>query len=140
MNNARILILSSNDTVGSIIAYRLELLGNFAFWISSPDQLEAIISGAIPQLVIIDLDHGDGSGIATVEKLSTDIRTCDVSILCLSAEGDLTVADAANRAGAHDFIVVPFDMLLLEKKVQDLLTRAKTSRGKALAGSVGTPA
>lgn len=127
MKTARVLILTSDDTVGSIIAYRLELLGDAIYRITGSDQLEAVIAESIPKLAIIDLDHSDGSGIALVEKLSTDIRTCNVSILCLSAEGDLTLADTAFRAGAHDFIVVPFDMLVLEQKVSKLLAKAKAA-------------
>jgi DNA-binding response OmpR family regulator len=131
MSTPKILVLTSNETVGSIIAYRLDLLGNSAYRVPTPDQLEAVITGSMPDLVIIDLNNSEGSGIALVEKLSTDIRTCNVSIMCLSAEGDLTLADTANRAGSHDFLVVPFDMLLLEQKVHKLVTRSKELRAKS---------
>lgn len=133
MNSARILVRTSNDTLASIITYRLELLGATAVRIGASDQLESIIANAVPQLVIIDLDNSDGSGIAFVEKLSVDIRTCNLSILCLSAEGDLALAETAYRTGAHDFLVVPFDMLLLEQKVRKLLTLTETQRTKSVA-------
>jgi DNA-binding response OmpR family regulator len=127
MNETRIVILTSHEVLGSIIAYRLELLGKYAMRISSGDELEMIMSSTKVPLVIVDLDNCDGLGMTIVEKISASERNSEVAILCLSAEGDLTVADAANRAGADDFLVVPFDMLVLEEKVSKLLNRMPNS-------------
>jgi DNA-binding NtrC family response regulator len=91
----------------------------------------------MPDLIVIDLDSHGPLGQALMEQISTDTHSCKVAIMGLTREGDLAMADAAYRYGARDLLVVPFDMLVLESKVQRLLERSSTGDLKNAEAMVG---
>lgn len=57
--------------------------------------------------------------------LSNDPRTSDLPIIYLSGSSDLEEVQRAYNAGADEFLVTPYDPLVLEKKVVGLLVAAE---------------
>jgi two-component system, OmpR family, response regulator RpaA len=57
--------------------------------------------------------------------LSNDPRTSELPKVYVSASSDLEEVQRAYNAGADEFLVTPYDPLVLEKKIEGLLTAAK---------------
>lgn len=110
--------MAVDSVVRDLISHRIHLLGWESMCFSSHEELDLLLAASLPQLFIVDLDETGSLGLNLVERLSTEERTCSIPILCISAEGDLSLAELAYRTGARDFLVVPFDMLALQEKVE----------------------
>jgi DNA-binding response OmpR family regulator len=82
--------------------------------------LEAI-EGDLPELLVMDVNMPELSGIEVCRKLRADERTAHVPIILLSAESDQrTVLDGFN-GGADDYVTKPFQPEVLLAKVKATL-------------------
>ena len=59
-------------------------------------------------------------GIEFINRLSNDTRTSDIPIMFLSTNGDLEDVQKAYNAGADEYLVIPYDPMVLEAKVERL--------------------
>jgi len=118
-----VLIMAVDSIVRDLIAHRVQLLGWETMNFSSHEELDLLLAASLPQLFIVDLDETGSLGLNLVERLSTVERTSQIPILCVSAEGDLSLAELAYRTGARDFLVIPFDMLALQQKVETAIQK-----------------
>jgi response regulator RpfG family c-di-GMP phosphodiesterase len=57
-----------------------------------------------------------------LNQLSNEQRTSQIPVLYLSSSSDLDDVQKAYNAGADEFLVIPYDPMMLEKKVQGLIT------------------
>lgn len=118
-----VLIMAVDPIVRDLISHRVQLLGWETMNFSSHEELDLLLAASLPQLFIVDLDETGSLGLNLVERLSTDERTSEIPVLCVSAEGDLSLAELAYRTGAKDFLVIPFDMLSLQQKVDNAIQK-----------------
>jgi DNA-binding response OmpR family regulator len=72
----------------------------------------------ITDLVLPGLD-----GLALIERLTEDKATTDLPIMVISLDADLSRVQAVVGLGAQDFLVVPFDLEVLQSKVEKLLDK-----------------
>jgi pilus assembly protein CpaE len=114
------------------------------------DGIEALqfVRDRIPDLVITDVRMPELNGIELTSRLRAHHRTAGVPILMFSELGGAPDALAGYAAGADDYLPKPFELEILEAKVQSLLRRsagatAKRNRGRVILfahakGGVGT--
>ncbi len=114
------------------------------------DGIEALefVHDRVPDLVITDVRMPELNGIELTSRLRAHHRTAGVPILMFSELGEAHDALAGYAAGADDYLPKPFELEILEAKVQSLLRRsasdsAKVNRGKVILfahakGGVGT--
>jgi pilus assembly protein CpaE len=114
------------------------------------DGVEALqfVRDRVPDLVITDVRMPELNGIELTSRLRAHHRTAAVPILMFSELGGAHDALAGYAAGADDYLPKPFELEILEAKVQSLLRRsaadsAKVNRGKVILfahakGGVGT--
>jgi CheY-like chemotaxis protein len=123
----KILVLEEDPTLLDITAFRLELLG-YDVWPfeTGAAALERIAQEA-PDMVCVG-HFSDGDPVELLNRVSDDPRTASVPILMLSANSDLDQVQRAFTAGADEFLLVPYDPLVLEKKVDSLLTAASHAK------------
>ncbi|RMF41131.1 MAG: response regulator [Planctomycetota bacterium] len=117
-----ILILVSHPTVGEVLRFRLELLGYQPIVVASEEEVEQAVTRSVPHLMMIDLDVANCDSLQLIERLSSDEVLSLVPILCMSAEGDMDRAERAFRAGAREYLLIPFDPVVMEQKVERMLT------------------
>src|SRR5258708_12937963 len=101
-----------------------------------------------PDLVITDVRMPELNGIELTSRLRAHHRTASVPILMFSELTAAPDALAGYAAGADDYLPKPFELEILEAKVQSLLRRsagasARRNRGKVILfahakGGVGT--
>lgn len=120
-NKHRVFIFASEAIVGELTEFRLKLLDHAPVIISNEAQLEAALTEGLPSLFIIDLDLVETDATQLVERFSSDEVTSRIPVMCISREGDMDRAEKAYLAGARDFLVIPYDPVVLEKKVVRLL-------------------
>jgi pilus assembly protein CpaE len=114
------------------------------------DGIEALqhVRDRIPDLVITDVRMPELNGIELTSRLRAHHRTASVPILMFSELSGAPDALAGYAAGADDYLPKPFELEILEAKVQSLLRRsagatARRNRGKVILfahakGGVGT--
>ncbi len=116
-----ILIMASHPVVGEVLRFRLDLLGYHAIVVANDEELDQAIANSVPHLLMIDLDVTCCDALQLIERVSSDEVLSLVPILCMSAEGDMDLAERAFRAGARECLLIPFDPIVMEQKVSRML-------------------
>ncbi|MGG7665525.1 helix-turn-helix domain-containing protein [Dyadobacter sp. BHUBP1] len=88
-----------------------------------------------PDLVLCDISSSSLGGLTICSKLKSDIDTRHVSIILL---GPLSRQIDALRAGADDYILLPFDSHVLRLKIENMIRLRDAMRSK-LAQEISTP-
>ena len=121
-----ILLIEGDPTLLEITAFRLELLGYQVESMDSAEQAIKRLGETLPNLVIVDHVLPGMDGIEFINRLSNDTRTSNIPIMFLSSNGDLDDVQKAYNAGADEYLVIPYDPMVLESKVERLTSAAET--------------
>lgn len=122
----QILLVEEEPVLREITAFRLELLGHRVMACSDADaalaflgehSLDLIAVGHVLEMEALDL----------LNRLSDDARATNIPLLYLSHNSDLSEVQRAFNAGADAYLLVPYDPLVLEGKVNGLLEAAAQS-------------
>jgi len=105
---------------------------------NASDGVEALqlIRDQIPDLVITDVRMPELNGIELTSRLRSNHRTAGVPILMFSELSTAPDALAGYAAGADDYLPKPFELEILEAKVQSLLRRSTGTTSAANRGKV----
>ena len=120
----QILLIEGDSTLLEITAFRLELLGYQVTTFEAAERAIEWLRDQLPTVVIVDQVLPGMDGIEFINRLSNDTRTSDVPIMFLSTNGDLGDVQKAYNAGADEYLVIPYDPIVLEAKVERLATAA----------------
>lgn len=120
LQDATILLIEEEPTLREITSFRLELLGYQVITKITADEANQVLQGKLPTLIAIG-HVAEMESIEFLNHLSNDPRTSELPIIYLSGSADLDEVQRAYNAGADEFLVTPFDPLVLEKKVEGLL-------------------
>lgn len=118
-----ILLVEQDAILASITSLRLELLGYRVFLV--PDYRRAYEEAVRlePQLIIVDAAATGGEHLSLLNQLSSEPATSDIPLLLFSESADLDDVEQAYAAGAQEYVVKPYDPVVLEEKVDRLLRR-----------------
>ena len=118
--SARILLIEEEPILSEITGFRLELLGYQVVTVASAERAQGWLAEQLPDLIIVG-HVSEAEPLEFVTQLSNEQRTCDVPIIYLSANSDLDEVQKAFNAGADEYVVTPYDPLILEQKVVGVL-------------------
>ncbi len=121
---AHILLLEEEPTLLEITAFRLELLGYKVTSMVTAERATVWLRDHLPDLIAVG-HLSDMESVEFLNLLSNDPRTNELPKVYVSASSDLEEVQRAYNAGADEFLVTPYDPIVLEKKVEGLLTAAK---------------
>jgi CheY-like chemotaxis protein len=116
-----VLLIEEDPILAEVAGFRLELLGFLVRTAGSAEEALAAIQGELPDVIVLDLTLPDMDGIELTNRLSNDERTSTIPILALSTSADLDEVQRAHAAGAKDYLVIPFNPTMLERKLEELL-------------------
>ena len=119
-----ILLIEGDPTLLEITAFRLDLLGYQVITYDSAERAMEWISGPLPSVIIVDHVLPGMDGVEFINRLSNDTRTSEIPIMFLSTNGDLEDVQKAYNAGADEYLVIPYDPMVLEAKVERLTMAA----------------
>lgn len=126
-NSSQILLIEGDPTLLEITAFRLELLGYKVISRESAEQAIEWLKNELPSVIIVDHVLPGVDGVEFINRLSNDTRTSDIPIMFLSTTGDLEDVQKAYNAGADEYLVIPYDPMILESKVERLNSAALTA-------------
>ena len=124
LQDATILLIEEEPTLREITAFRLELLGYQVVTKMTADEANNAMSETLPTLIAVG-HVAEMESIEFLNHLSNDPRTSDLPVIYLSGSADLEEVQRAFNAGADEFLVTPYDPLVLEKKVEGLIAAAQ---------------
>jgi CheY-like chemotaxis protein len=127
----RILLIGDEPTLADITAFRLELLGYVVMRAEGADDALAKIAADAPDAIILDMAVSGTSGVELANRLSNDQATSRIPILVFSTSADLADVQRAYTAGVKDYLVTPFDPVVLEHKLERLLSNAAVTTTEA---------
>jgi len=122
--SSQILLLEGEPILLEITAFRLELLGYEVVSLESAERALEWLVDKSPALIIVDHVLPGIDGIEFINRLSNDTRTNEIPIMFLSTNGDLEDVQKAYNAGADEYLVIPYDPMVLEAKVERLVSAA----------------
>ena len=118
----QILLIEQDPTLLEITAFRLELLGYDLVKAESAEQALEWLKNQLPTLVIVDQFLPGMDGLEFLNRLSNDVRTSDIPVIFLSVNSDLDDVQKSYNAGADEYLVIPYDPVVLEAKVEHLIS------------------
>jgi CheY-like chemotaxis protein len=118
---SQILIVEEDPVLLEVTAFRLELLGYDVVQQQSAERALEWLQKQLPSLIIVDHMLPGMDGTEFINRLSNDTRTSDIPIMFLSTNGDLEDVQKAYNAGADEYLVIPYDPMVLESKVDRLM-------------------
>jgi DNA-binding response OmpR family regulator len=119
-----ILLVEEEPTLLDITAFRLELLGYQVETKSTADAALEWLATHTTDLVAVGF-VADIDPVELLNRLSDDQRTSKTPLLLLSPNSDLDEVQRAYNAGADEYLLTPYDPLVLEHKVEGLLAAAE---------------
>jgi len=123
----KILLIEEDPLLLEITAFRLELLGYDVVTHRSAERALEWLRDQLPTLVIVDQVLSGMDGVEFINRLSNDTRTSEIPIVFLSTNADLEDVQKAYNAGADEYLVIPYDPIVLESKVERLISAVAQS-------------
>jgi CheY-like chemotaxis protein len=120
-----ILLIEDDATLAEITAFRLELLRYRVKTAHTADEALAWLEQELPDVILLDTALAGADGLELVNQLSNAPRTSQIPIMVFSTDADLDKVQRAYTSGAKDFLLVPYDPLVLENKLEKLLEAQK---------------
>lgn len=117
---SRILIVDDDVTMTGLLEALMMMEGHQPTTVNDSRKAMDIAASMSPDLITLDLMMPGISGLELCELLHADSRFADIPVLIVSAKDDPESKMRAMKAGAKDYVVKPFDVDQLIKKVREL--------------------
>ncbi|GIW92729.1 MAG: hypothetical protein KatS3mg110_0770 [Pirellulaceae bacterium] len=120
-SNGRVVLVTPDRVLADVTAFRLNLLGFQPIVYDDADAALAGLEHDSAGLLMVDLRLEDGQAWRLLDAVSRNETTAALPVLVLSTDAELDTVQKAFRAGARDFLVLPYDPLALDRKVEQLV-------------------
>lgn len=117
----KIALVEQDELLSDLVSFRLELLGHeVAIWNTAHEML-AKLGETNLDVLIIDTHQADMQGWEAIQKVRHSYSEEQLPILAVSIDTELGLVEQAYKAGANDYLIIPFDPAILQSKIEDLL-------------------
>lgn len=134
-----IFTVEDDESIREIEVYTLTSMGFQARGFSDGTSLfEALESGQLPDLVMLDIMLPGQSGVDILRALRSSRQWRDIPVIMATAKGSEYDKVESLDAGADDYLVKPFGMMEMVSRVKAVLRRsgAKASDGVLTLGRI----
>jgi len=118
----RILIVEDDLMLGSSIKSALENENNVADWVTDSDDCEAALKTAQFEVIILDINLPNKSGLEILKSLRAQKNYTPV--LILTALGSVEQKVAGLDSGADDYLTKPFNLDELLARIRSIVRRS----------------
>ena len=118
---ARIIIADDDELVGEMARDALIAAGHGAGLVSNGADALKVIKARRPDLVILDCNMPELSGVLLVQELRKTVEFADLPVMMLTGRRSDRDEELARFAGANDYMKKPFDPDELVFRVEELL-------------------
>ena len=114
-------IPETRDHLSKLLGFEsdIEVVGAAA---SGREALE-MAAAMTPDVVLMDINMPDMDGIATTERLATEVPTA--AVVMMSVQGEADYLRRSMLAGAREFLVKPFSSDELTASIRQVYTRER---------------
>lgn len=123
-DSRKVLIVDDDQTQTEVLAYRLKKLGYRTVTENSGQSGLKSAKNDRPDLVVLDINMPDMSGLEVCEQLNDEVATCSIPVIIVSGSDDTDVVRNARAAGSRFFVRKPYDPNVLLTLIQSALTDA----------------
>jgi CheY-like chemotaxis protein len=120
-NMIKILVVDDEQVIVTIIEKVLRKNGYKV--ITANDGLECIkkVDDESPDLILLDNMMPNMNGQAVLSKLKASKKTADIPVIMVTALNDQEHITGAQKGGAVEYVVKPFDYTMLLEKIAQVL-------------------
>ena len=118
----KILLVTEEELLADLIAFRLELLGHAVETRGSAEQMFRSLQDNEYSLLIMDTQLPDGNSRDSLAKVRARWSKEKLPILVISMDQSLELVEIAFRCGADDYLLAPFDPQTMQTKLDKLLS------------------
>jgi two-component system response regulator AtoC len=136
MSPSAILVVDGRSEGRASLARIVKEAGHTALEAGTAAEALALLSSLHPQLVLLDLDQLDTSGIDLARQIK--LESADVLLVILSGSGDRDLVVKGMRAGAYDFLVKPVAGPALRDVIKAALVQTDSPALVAAQGGNGS--
>jgi CheY-like chemotaxis protein len=117
-------VIDDDEEMGRAIGLMLKLLDCEAtVYLNARSAVQRLLTGKRPQLMIVDINMPEVSGLDLVEFLRRRPEWKDMPIVMLSSEASDIMVDKALRYGADFYLTKPATLEELEKAMDEAFAR-----------------
>ena len=121
--NPRVLIIEDDRITSARLAAALQINGFAVHEATTIDAAQGILEGDMIDIVILDIELPDGTGLQLIDSL----RTQGKGIICVTVKSQDIDKLTALRLGADDYIIKPASSEELIVKIRNLYGRIKNT-------------
>lgn len=127
---ARIIMADDDEIVGEIAQEALIAAGHGLGLLPDGKEAIAIIRNKKPDLVILDCNMPEMSGLLVLRTMRDSIDLCEIPVLILTGRRSEQDVELAMYEGANDYLKKPFDPDELVFRVEQLLKKHSARQNK----------
>jgi len=120
-----LLVVDDDEANRDILARNLERLGHRTLMATNGKEALSLLEQNEVDLVLLDLMMPGIDGIEVLETMKSREPICHVPVLMLSASDELEQVAVSIEAGAEDYLLKPFEPILLRARINAALERKR---------------
>jgi CheY-like chemotaxis protein len=128
MDSKRILVVDDEPRVREMIEFRLRQYGYDVLQAADGREALSVASEEQPDLVLLDVMMPELDGFQVCSRLKQHEATEHIPVVMLTAKAEAKDVTRAFNSGAVDYVVKPYDPLVLQQKVVQNLDGARGGR------------
>lgn len=117
----RVLLIEDDTVLGDAVRAHVASLGYGVDWMTRLDDAREALATARYELVLLDLNLPDGSGLALLRALRQE--GSPVPVIILTAQDQIAARIEGLNSGADDYLVKPFDLSELSARAAAVTRR-----------------
>jgi CheY-like chemotaxis protein len=122
----KVWVIDDDEEMGRAIGLMLKLLDcDTTVFLSARASVQMLLSGKRPQLMIVDINMPEVSGLDLVEFLRRRPEWKDMPIVMLSSEASDVMVDKALRYGADTYVTKPATLEEIERAMEEAFSKHK---------------
>jgi DNA-binding response OmpR family regulator len=131
---AKILLVDDDRSLADLVQFALERAGfEVVVAHTGQDALDAAQAHS-PDLVVLDVHLPDLNGFAVLSTLRTLV---DAPVVMLTGSARDEAGATRRDARPDDYLVKPFSVTMLLKRIEDVLRRFQAARGQSVQRAAG---
>ena len=129
MRQPTILLVDDEQKLLDLVSFRLKFLGYQVITAKTGEEALLLAESEHPDLIILDIAMPGMDGVSVCARLRAAPTSATIPILMLTARSSVEDVNRAIAAGAEDYVVKPYDPLVLEGKLRRYLAADKIAAG-----------
>jgi two-component system cell cycle response regulator len=116
---ANILFVDDEALTLRLLTQAADIAGHTALTSRSLAEALVVAQRDLPDMVFVDLNLGDGTGLELAEQLTSNPETVHIPVILLSADNSLDVQERALKSGAERYLPKPIKIQTLIEVIRE---------------------